>query len=240
MTSRRVSQVPASRLATSWSESNSFFRCRSSEVSWIRHALFHVCPPPQAWADQFYRLSPDQQRALLDQVRKEWIKGHVDQFERAHKKERNVAATLRGIGFVLALSGWFILLIVLFILLVSAWRTSADQGDPAPVGDGRAVTADGPSGKIGSDHERHVPAHPPSMPRHPPHWMLLVSSPLVIIGGLCIAYCGRRAHEELFKRYEQIKILFTNGDIELESRLGQQDIAGAQRVIESFGPRGHL
>src|SRR5512135_2296742 len=32
MTSRRVSQVPASRLATSWSESNSFFRCRTSKL----------------------------------------------------------------------------------------------------------------------------------------------------------------------------------------------------------------
>jgi len=202
-----------------------------SEVSWIRQALFHVCPPPQAWADQFSRLSPDQQRALLDQVRKGWIKGQVNQFERSHKKEHNAAAILRLIGFVLTLSGWVVLLTLLF----SALHTSADQGDLAPVGDGRAATASEPSGEIGSDHERHVPAHPSLTPRYPPHWMLLVSSSLVIIGGLCIAYREHRAHEELSKQYERMHIVFTNGDRELESRLGQQDIAGAQRVIEALG-----
>ncbi len=202
-----------------------------SEVSWIRQALFHVCPPSQAWADQYSRLSPDQQRALLDQVRKEWIKGQVNQFERSHKKEHNAAATLSRIGFVLTLSGWVVLLILLF----SALRTSADQGDLAPVGDGRAATASEPSGEIGSDLERHVPAHPSLTPRYPPHWMLLVSSSLVIIGGLCIAYREHRAHEELSKRYERMQIVFTDGDRELESRLGQQDIAGAQRVIEALG-----
>jgi hypothetical protein len=202
-----------------------------SEVSWIRQALFHVCPPSQAWTDQFSRLSLDQQRALLDQVRKEWIKGQVNQFERSHKKEHIAAATLIRIGFVLTLSGWVVLLILLF----SALRTSADQGDLAPVGDGRAATASEPSGEIGSDHERHVPAHPSLTPRYPPHWMLLVSSSLVIIGGLCIAYREHRAHEELSKRYERMQIVFTDGDRELESRLGQQDIAGAQRVIEALG-----
>ena len=202
-----------------------------SEVSWIRQALFHVCPPSQAWTDQFSRLSLDQQCALLDQVRKEWIKGQVNQFERSHKKEHIAAATLSRSGFVLTLSGWVVLLILLF----SALRTSADQGDLAPVGDGRAATASEPSGEIGSDYERHVPAHPSLTPRYPPHWMLLVSSSLVIIGGLCIAYREHRAHEELSKRYERMQIVFTDGDSELESRLGQQDIAGAQRVIEALG-----
>ena len=32
-----------------------------SEMSWIRQALFHVCPPPSVWADQFRQLDDDQQ-----------------------------------------------------------------------------------------------------------------------------------------------------------------------------------
>ena len=103
-----------------------------SEVSWIRQALFHVSPPPQAWADQFSRLSPDQQRALLDQVRKEWIKGQVNQFERSHKKEHKAAASLRRFGIVLAISGW----VMLLILLLCVGRNSANPGDRASVGDG--------------------------------------------------------------------------------------------------------
>ena len=202
-----------------------------SEVSWIRQALFHVSPPPQTWADQFSRLSPEQQRALLNQVRKGWIKEQVNQFERSHKKEHKAAAKLRRIGIVLAILGW----VMLLVLLLCVGRNPANPGGRASVGHGSVATASEPSGEIGSDHERHVLAHPPLTPRYPPHWLLIVSSSLVIIGGLCIAYREHRAHEELSKRYERMQIVFTDGDHELESRLGQQDIAGAQRVIEALG-----
>src|SRR5207248_51667 len=37
------------------------------------------------------------------------------------------------------------------------------------------------------------------------------------------------------KQYERMGIVFSNGDRELEGRLNQGDIAGAQRVIEALG-----
>src|SRR5262249_54965871 len=78
-------------------------------------------------------------------------------------------------------------------------------------------------------------AHAPLSPRYPPHWILILTSSLVIMGGLLIAYCERRSHEELSKQYERMAILFANGDRELEGHLTQGNVERAQGVIEALG-----
>src|SRR5262249_8600935 len=56
-------------------------------------------------------------------------------------------------------------------------------------------------------------------PWQPPSFLLVLSISLVIVGGLCMAYRERQAHEELAKQYERMRIVFSNGDRELETKL---------------------
>jgi hypothetical protein len=78
-------------------------------------------------------------------------------------------------------------------------------------------------------------AHHPAGPAYPGHMIIIISSLLVIFGGLLISYSERQGHEELAGQYERMEILFRNGDKELADRLTRTDIAGAQRVIEELG-----
>jgi len=61
-------------------------------------------------------------------------------------------------------------------------------------------------------HEVHDLGHPN------PYWILF-SGLLVIGGGLSIAYCEKRTHEELAHQYERMHLLFENGNHELHARL---------------------
>jgi hypothetical protein len=203
------------------------------EMSWVRQALLHSCPPPKVWGEQFSRLRPAQKLALLDKVRKEWVRGQVSQFEESHRKEHSAAARLRRIGFALALSGWGLLI---WLLLAAEHRRPTPAG-PAPAADGRAAPAKAGAqpGPTPPARARSAAAHPPMTASYPRHWILLLASSLVITGGLCIAYCERRAHEDLSKQYERMRIVFSDGDRELAARLASGDIAGAQRVIEKLG-----
>ena len=86
-----------------------------------------------------------------------------------------------------------------------------------------------------SEPEHAATAHPPLSPSYPRHSILILASSLVIVGGLCIAYCERRSYEELSKQYERMAILFANGDRELGERLADRDVNGARRVIAALG-----
>jgi hypothetical protein len=70
---------------------------------------------------------------------------------------------------------------------------------------------------------------------HPPELLLIASSMLVILGGLAIAFCERRSHEELAKQYERMQVIYTNGEAELEARLSEAHVKGAQAALEELG-----
>jgi hypothetical protein len=58
---------------------------------------------------------------------------------------------------------------------------------------------------------------------------------MVVLGGLLIAYCERRAFENLAQQYERMMLLFDNACYELEASLAANDILAAQRVCVALG-----
>jgi hypothetical protein len=74
-------------------------------------------------------------------------------------------------------------------------------------------------------------------PAHPPHWLLVAGSSLIILGGLLIAICERRAHEELAKQYERMYVVFRSGARALTAALdgAPQNIARAQAIVGELG-----
>jgi hypothetical protein len=56
-------------------------------------------------------------------------------------------------------------------------------------------------------------------PADPPHWLLILASMLIILGGLLIAVCDRGAHEELAKQYERMHGVFRSGSHQFASSL---------------------
>jgi hypothetical protein len=77
-----------------------------SEMSWVRRALMHLCPPPATWAEQFAALHEVQKRQRLENVRETWVKGQIKQFARSHHREERIASRLQCAGYLLALLGW--------------------------------------------------------------------------------------------------------------------------------------
>ncbi len=72
-------------------------------------------------------------------------------------------------------------------------------------------------------------------PPHPHHFTLILSGLLVLCGGVAIAICERRSHEDLAKQYERMFVVFTNGNRELQARLAERDVVGAQGVLRALG-----
>jgi hypothetical protein len=71
---------------------------------------------------------------------------------------------------------------------------------------------------------------------HDPHHGWLIGPPLaVILGGLLIALCERRSHEELAQQYERLHVVFANGERELRRCLEAGNVAAAHRVVEALG-----
>jgi hypothetical protein len=205
------------------------------EISWIRQALLHVCPPSRVWAEQFSRLAARQRPPLLKAVRERWVKKQITQFEDRHKEHHHDGWALRLEGRLL----WGVSVALLVVLLVG-FRHEANPDPPASNRGGPApavVAAGQPSRAASAVDPRHQAATQEALlsPKEPPPWLLILSPCLVIVGGLCIAYRERRAHEELSNQYERMRLVFVNGDHELALRLENQDIAGCQRVIEALG-----
>ncbi len=69
----------------------------------------------------------------------------------------------------------------------------------------------------------------------PLHLLLLACSMSVVVGGLLIAFCERRAHEELSKHYERMSLVFDAGLREFEDCLDRQSIRNAQHILEALG-----
>jgi len=157
------------------------------EMSWARRALQHVCPPSPVWAEQFALLDGDKQLRRLEMVEKDWVKGQIAQFEKAHRREKRWAVWLRVVGFPLALLGLLLPLVALC-----------------------------------------------AAPSEPLRW-LLAADFFVIAGGLCLAFCEHRSHEELANQYERPRVVFESGRNELERRLAGKDVPGAQAVLQALG-----
>lgn len=203
-----------------------------NEMSWIRQALLHTCPPPQVWASQFQRLSPDDQLAILERVRSGWVEGQIKQHEAGHRKNHGWARRLRRLGFLLALASWMILAGI----LTSAWWVpwwEAHNPWHHPQGTVAQGQADPP--ESAPEPENHEQPHPPPSAVYPSHDILIWASMLVILGGLFIALCERQAYEELSKQYEHMAILFANGNHELKKRLAARNVEGAQQTIGALG-----
>jgi hypothetical protein len=91
-----------------------------NEMTWVRHALRHVCPPPEQWASRFERLPSSQRLKLLTVVRNDWVQGQADYYETSHAREHRAATRLRRLGLGFAASGW-----VLLFMLVVPWPVTA-------------------------------------------------------------------------------------------------------------------
>jgi hypothetical protein len=72
-------------------------------------------------------------------------------------------------------------------------------------------------------------------PIHPFPLVLVAGSLLIILGGLLIAICERRAHEELAKQYERMHMIFRSGLREMTAALREKDVGRAQTIITVLG-----
>ena len=88
------------------------------EMTWTRHALRHLSPPPAMWQRQFQTLPESQQLQLLSVVRDEWVCGQADYFRACHVREHRAGVRCRKRGFVCAVVGWALLVLILVIGLV--------------------------------------------------------------------------------------------------------------------------
>ncbi len=137
------------------------------EVSWVRQALLHICPPPRFWVEQFAGLDRSTQLATLRRIRDEWITGEktgqIPQFTRAQRRMHHAATRWRTWGIWLAVLGWLGLAALWTIALIPRF------------------------------HEWFEPVTG-SLAEPNPIYVTLASA-LVVFGGLCIAYserCGVR------------------------------------------------
>lgn len=64
---------------------------------------------------------------------------------------------------------------------------------------------------------------------------LIASGVLVLGGGLLIAYCERRSHEELSKQYERMRSVFSRGLKEIEGHIQTEDVGATQEVLRALG-----
>ncbi len=197
-----------SMTGVSKSVADSYMSQLRGEVSWIRQALLHACPPPITWIDQFDRIAdPKRQLLLLHRVRREWLlhseTGQIPQFKKRHHDLKSEAAKWRQRGVKLAILSWVCLIVILILGLLEPVRERLH-----PIG-------------LASDE--------------PGRYFLIATGILFIVGGLFIAYCERQAYEDLEKQYERMLIVFRYGDHELRQRLRERDIPGARRVFEALG-----
>ena len=69
------------------------------------------------------------------------------------------------------------------------------------------------------------------------HLLLILSGTLVLSGGLLVAYCERRSHDELAKQYERMTKIFTQGEAEIRKHLDAEnlDLPKVQDVLTALG-----
>jgi hypothetical protein len=184
-----------------------------SEVIWIRRALQHLCPPSEYWSESFQALDPKKQADQLQEVLTSWVQGQESQHHKQSRNEHTRARWFRRGGFTLAILG-----LSLFGCLL--W--------PMIVGMSEAEVAESVVGA------KNRPWLDPSEPRNE---ILVLGSMLIILGGLIVAICERRGHEELSKQYERIYVLFRSGKHELTAALAKEppDIQRAQEIIVALG-----
>jgi len=183
-----------------------------SEVTWVRRAIHHLCPPSWFWEEQCDRLSEDRKVDRLQEVQTSWVKQQERHYHNEEKREHFKAFLYRVFGYGLGLLGLILFLVLLLLGLVLSGSGSAEAAHNS----GLQAWLD---------------------PAHPPHWLLVMGSMLIILGGLLIALCERRAHEELAKQYERMHVVFRSGARELAAALAKTppDVARAQAIVIELG-----
>ena len=177
------------------------------EVSWVRRALQHVCPPPSLWSDAFQAMAAAEKQTRVKSVRDGWVVGQIVYYEKAHKRKHRMAVALRFLGRVLIFLAW------VWIPLMLLWDTRAElcTGFAAwwPKLVHRAVDAE--------------------------HLWIFTSGLLAIAGGLLLALRERRAYEELANQYERMVLVFNHGAAEIDLALQAGEIERAQGVFLALG-----
>jgi hypothetical protein len=218
-----------------------------TELAWVRRALQHLCPPSEFWEEQFQQLGPARKLDRLGRVKEVWVKGQQKQHGRRKDEEHHKAVRCRRLGFGLAILG-----LILLLSPLAAWTVAprfSSSPTPHAAGDRDPAKVEGPS-KDGSAHKAAGPAapkHPPTPtahaegtnwldPAHPANVLLLAGSMLVILGGLYIAVCDRRAHEELAKQYDQMHVVFRAGAQELALVLDPKGRTAVRAVVSIQQP----
>jgi hypothetical protein len=205
-----------------------------SELAWVRLALLHLCPPPDFWKDHFVRLPASRKLERMRQVEKIWVKDQRMQHKTRMKEEHDKAFKLRRQGYLLALAGLVILAVVPWG--GTAWDWAAGIFQPAALADtakgtghqaestkhsdsaraGKRPNGDpSPDPAISSAHDASFLGHW-LHPSRPLNFLLFLGSMATILGGLLIAVCEKRAHEELARQYDRMYVVFRSGARELE------------------------
>ncbi|HYH69377.1 MAG TPA: hypothetical protein VD866_32080 [Urbifossiella sp.] len=215
----RVRQVYAAA-GLSRSVADTYLGQLRTELAWVRRALLHVCPPADFWAEQFNSLPEAEQLDRIRWVETNWVAGQAEQHRRRRDDKHKEAGRYRTWGLCLALGGLVLLAVVPLAALV--WAEA-----------GGAAAADWVSRTL--------------HPSHPPNLLLVLGSMLIILGGLLVAWCDWRGHEQLSKQYDHMYVIFRGGGRELTAALNPHtlppphptsaapDVARAQRVIEELG-----
>ncbi len=204
------------------SVADSYLNQLRSEMSWTRRAVQCAAPPPAYWDRIFRAKAPAEQVELLRRVGRQWVDRQARYFhERFHRHHRG-AARLRQFGFILAFTGWLIV-----VALV------ATLGIPRAVG-GRVEPGHGSDAADPAGH-REVGEGGFWDASHPSPWLLIGSGILVLSGAILIAYCERRSHEELARQYERMWVVFRRGSDQLGEHLQASDVESAQRVLKILG-----
>lgn len=95
-----------------------------NEMSWVHRSLTRVCPPPAEWAAQFRRLTNQERFERLRFVRDKWVAEQLGHYRTNQRKEHLFASVFRLAGLALALAGWLLIPVTLFV---------APASDPHPV-----------------------------------------------------------------------------------------------------------
>lgn len=215
-----------------------------SEIAWARMALKSASPPPAIWQRYFRNLTADVKIARLRTVADLWVRKQRKYFADKMQVHRIGAAKLRSRGFQMALVGWFIALAFVPLAYWHAFESrplnpqarAAEEGVSPTV----ATSPGLPASSALSEHLDKPPAaaaknRRPETEHSGQKWPLIVIGTLVLAGGLLIAYCERRSHEELAKQYERMAKVFSQGEQEIDDLLLANNTEAIQDVMRALG-----
>jgi hypothetical protein len=222
------------------SVADSYLGQMRGEMSWTRRALQSAAPPPAFWPRWFEKLDSTDKFSRLELIKKIWISEQREWFKKKTKLHHITASRFRMCGIVLAAIGWALTFVLLFCY--GPWAKPGSTGRSKNLKshvDGAQTPAQ-PSPvatpSIVASTFKDLPANFSLIGVATGHNMLIISSSiLVLLGGLLVAYCERRSHEELAKQYERMTKIFTQGEREIGEHLEARELRMGQDVLKALG-----